>query len=492
MKYKIDIRSIFEFGQRKDDKGNPHQEDCLFPKEGQFKDTDRLFLLCDGMGGHEAGEVASATVCESMSQYILSKTPDPEGSFSDDCVTEAVDAAFDALDAVDKDSGNIEKKMGTTMTMLKLHDKGATIAHMGDSRVYQIRIGETATDTKVLFCTRDHSLVNDLIAVGELTPEQAKTFPQRNVITRALQPHMECHLKADINHVLDIEPGDYFYMCSDGMLENMDDQVICNLFFKFSNDIDSLVDKLKVATDENRDNHSAILVRILDVIDPLTEEERNAILSMQIPAGREGIIETSDDNQEGGDDEIVSLDEPSAESSSQDDDNEETMIRMRQAENDSREEEEERSGNGKTFIFIIFAIAVIALILLFFGPFKKKETNQNPQNKPNVEKPEKRGVQTPTTPKTTTTTTPATPAATPRNKTPQRPVRQGLRPPQGDGASDGGSNVAPNVGGGNGGTPPRKVDEKVDPPAPSSNPPASTTPPVTPPKPNPDANGNKE
>ena len=100
MKYKIDIRSIFEFGQRKDDKGNPHQEDCLFPAEGQLKDTDRLFLLCDGMGGHEAGEVASATVCESMSKYILSKTPDPEGSFSDEYVTEAVDAAFDALDAV--------------------------------------------------------------------------------------------------------------------------------------------------------------------------------------------------------------------------------------------------------------------------------------------------------------------------------------------------------------------------------------------------------
>lgn len=278
MKYKIDIRTIWECGQRVDSQGNPHQEDSIFPAHNNYKDTDRLFILCDGMGGHAAGEVASSTVCETISKSVLAAAPDTEGDFTDEVLQKAIDDAFDALDKLDNDETSTAKKMGTTMTFLKLHSKGCTIAHMGDSRVYHIRPGKGKDETQILFQTKDHSLVNALIAVGELTPEDAKKSKQKNVITRAMQPTMEMRPKADVYHTADIRKGDYFYLCSDGMLENMDDDNICFNFSEKTGTIENKANMLTQATDQNQDNHSGILIQILDVIDPLPVKETNIVL----------------------------------------------------------------------------------------------------------------------------------------------------------------------------------------------------------------------
>lgn len=262
MKFKLKAYSIQEFGQRKDAQGNPHQEDSIYPLYGKQTDADRLFILCDGMGGHDAGEVASATVCEAMSQSVNASAPNSEALFTDDMLLKAVADAFHALDQ--KDSG-ATKKMGTTMTFLKLHAGGATIAHMGDSRVYHIRPGKDADSTQILFMTEDHSLVNDLVKIGELTPEEARVSPQKNIITRAMQPHMERQPKADIHHVTDIKPGDYFYLCSDGMLEEMEDANIRFNFSDMNGDDANKVQVLTNATIDNRDNHTALIIHILDV-----------------------------------------------------------------------------------------------------------------------------------------------------------------------------------------------------------------------------------
>ncbi|MBR6589758.1 MAG: protein phosphatase 2C domain-containing protein [Bacteroidaceae bacterium] len=269
MKYKLKVYSIWEFGQRKDAEGNPHQEDSLYPAFGKETEADRTFILCDGMGGHDAGEVASATVCEVMSETIRNNGHDAEGVFTDDDLKAAIAAAFDALDQ--KDSG-AEKKMGTTMTFLKLHNEGATIAHIGDSRVYHIRPGRTGEDTQILHETEDHSLVNDLIKIGELTREEARFSKQKNVITRAMQPHQERRPKADISHVKDIRPGDYFYMCSDGMLEQPDMEdgtVLKRIFSALVESDERRVEILRGATDENRDNHTAFIIRVEEVTDPI-------------------------------------------------------------------------------------------------------------------------------------------------------------------------------------------------------------------------------
>lgn len=264
MKLTLKAYTIYELGQR------ANQEDAIFPKHGAVQDTDRLFILCDGMGGHESGEVASSTVCAAMSRSVLrSMEGQEEPEFTREMLLQALDDAYDALDQ--KDNG-ADKKMGTTMTFLKFHRKGCTIAHIGDSRVYHIRPGKDAADTQILFQTRDHSLVNDLIEVGELTPEEAKTFRQKNVITRAMQPNMDRRCKADIQEITDIRPGDYFYMCSDGMLEEMEEE---HIRFNFSAQTGSDENKIRIlieATSQNRDNHSAIVVHILDVEGGVSDE----------------------------------------------------------------------------------------------------------------------------------------------------------------------------------------------------------------------------
>lgn len=269
MKYILKVYSIWEYGQRKDAAGNPHQEDSLYPPFGHQTDTDRTFILCDGMGGHDAGEVASATVCETMARSILSDGHDDKGEFTLTDFNNALIAAFDALDA--KDTG-AEKKMGTTLAFLKLHNQGATIAHIGDSRVYHIRPGNDGESTRILFQTEDHSLVQELVKIGELTRAEARTSRQKNVITRAMQPSMERRPRADVYETADIRPGDFFYLCSDGMLEQpeMDDGIsLRNIFSQQVADDVRRVEILKGATRENRDNHTAIIVHVLQVIDPV-------------------------------------------------------------------------------------------------------------------------------------------------------------------------------------------------------------------------------
>ena len=262
MEYKLKALSIYEFGQRKDKNGNPHQEDWIYPALGSINnEKDRLFILCDGMGGHAAGEVASATVCEAMSKTIMSSLEKGE-KFSEKLLLKALDAAYNLLDERDT-SEDASKKMGTTMTFLMFHENGFTIAHIGDSRVYHIR-PNTGKKADIVFQTVDHSLVNDLLKIGELTPEEAETYPHKNVITRAMQPNLEHRHKADIVTSKNIKSGDYFYMCSDGMLEQTSNDNLC---FMLNNDVsdEEKRDMLIKVSKNNKDNHSAHLIHILDV-----------------------------------------------------------------------------------------------------------------------------------------------------------------------------------------------------------------------------------
>ncbi|MCM1475673.1 MAG: protein phosphatase 2C domain-containing protein [Muribaculaceae bacterium] len=264
MKFQLEALQILEFGKRKDNEGSPHQEDALFPPFGRADSKSRLFIVCDGMGGHESGEVASAAVCDSMSREIFSSQKSPEAFFSVSDFERALSKAYDALDAY---KNTPQSNMGTTLTFLKLHSGGALVAHIGDSRVYHIRPGKDAESTRILHVTPDHSLVNDLLRSGELTPEQAVNFPRKNVITRAMQPGMSPRPKADIYTTTDILPGDYFYLCSDGMLEQTEESHIKFIFSETTGGIQAKQEILRRTTADNSDNHTAIIVHITAVED---------------------------------------------------------------------------------------------------------------------------------------------------------------------------------------------------------------------------------
>lgn len=250
MRIQVVSYPIYEIGQRS------NQEDSLFPPLEKASSTGSLYILCDGMGGHAAGEVASQTVCSAMSSFILSHHAEG-GVFEEKDFSKALEVAYTALNGRDTDD---EKKMGTTLAFVKFHSGGCFVAHIGDSRVYHIR----PSANRVLFVTRDHSLVNELVELGELSKEEARTSRQKNVITRAMQPHQDHFVSADCTNLTDLREGDYIYMCSDGMLEQMEDREIVNILSLRKPDQEK-IRILKGATQDNKDNHSAHLIRILSV-----------------------------------------------------------------------------------------------------------------------------------------------------------------------------------------------------------------------------------
>lgn len=249
---KIEIyqpQAIWELGQRN------NQEDSIFPAFGEATDDDRLFILCDGMGGHEHGEVASQTVCKAMSDTLLSLS---KQSFTDDDLLDALQTAYRQLDCLDNSH---LRKMGTTLCLLYFHQGGLTAAHIGDSRIYHIRPKEN----RILYQSRDHSLVYDLYQAGEISYEEMRTSPQKNIITRAIQPGEESRVRPAIVHIADIQPGDYFYICSDGMLEQMSNDELCRLLSTDGSDEKKRM-QLIAATSDNKDNHSAYLIHIKEVM----------------------------------------------------------------------------------------------------------------------------------------------------------------------------------------------------------------------------------
>lgn len=233
----------------------PNQEDSIYPLIGEETPQDTVFLICDGMGGHENGEVASSIVAQTVGN-LTKAAGTTTVSVQKDTFSMALAQAYEVLNQVDDSCA--ERKMGTTLTFLAFCQDGALVAHIGDSRVYQLRKG-----SGVIFQTRDHSLVNDLIASGDLTPEQACTYPHRNIITRAVQPHQENPSKPSFKVLTDVQKGDIFMLCSDGIVEKLENEELERILFS-----DSTLEKcgnrlLKVCAErQTRDNHSCIIIEM--------------------------------------------------------------------------------------------------------------------------------------------------------------------------------------------------------------------------------------
>lgn len=261
--YNLSAFPILEVGKRVDAHGLPHQEDCLYPQDTTLSSHSRVFILCDGMGGHDAGEVASSVICDSLGNSLDLKIKNNQ-SVNKSVFQESLNVAYSELDSHDTQSA---KKMGTTLAAIIFHSVGVLVAHIGDSRVYHIRPGVSEDDTQILFQTEDHSLINSLVKAGELTLEEAKKTVKKNVITRAIQPNSE-RCQADIKEISDIKAGDYFYVCSDGMLEQEEMEDGSALRRIFSNEVGTIEEKVAIllgATAENRDNHSAWIIKIEEV-----------------------------------------------------------------------------------------------------------------------------------------------------------------------------------------------------------------------------------
>lgn len=240
--------SIHEIGKRN------NQEDAIAQWD------NRLFVLCDGMGGHEHGEVASQTVSQALGEWYKARAVEP---LTNAQIEDALSYAYIKLD--EKDGGEF-RKMGTTLTLLYIGSTGVFAAHMGDSRIYHIR-----PNIGVLYQSRDHSLVFDLFQSGEITYEEMSNFTQKNIVTRAMTPGEDNRMRPDIIHITDIQSGDYFYMCSDGMLEQMSNEELVDLLSSDVSDEEKR-NQLIGATSNNQDNHSAWLIRIKELFPETVDE----------------------------------------------------------------------------------------------------------------------------------------------------------------------------------------------------------------------------
>lgn len=260
-----------------------NQEDYLFPSEAN--NSTRVFILCDGMGGHDNGEVASRTAGNALGEYLSSCKEVDIPTFET-----GLSQAYDALDSIDTNS---VKKPGTTMTCLCLNEDSYVVAHIGDSRIYHVRPSLFNQDSKrggILYQSSDHSLVNDLLKAGELTEEEARDFPQKNIITRAMQPHLAKRYKADIYLFDDIKEGDYFFLCCDGVLEQLSNEMLCEILADPTlNDAEKL-DQIKAICDgKTRDNYTCWLVPV-DKVSIDTNSEVSQVIQADTEIEEEKLI----------------------------------------------------------------------------------------------------------------------------------------------------------------------------------------------------------
>lgn len=192
-----------------------------------------LFAVADGMGGHEAGEIASEITVDTLAELAPSHL-DAEG------LTAAVEAAnYNVMKAPRQGIGR--DGMGTTLTAAMLEGERLLIAQVGDSRAYLLHKGHLQQ------ITRDHSLMADLIEAGQITPEEARVHPNRSVITRAIGS--DIHMRPDI-YELNVDAGDRILLCSDGLSSMISNNAIESIMRRQS-DAQHCADELVTAALEN-------------------------------------------------------------------------------------------------------------------------------------------------------------------------------------------------------------------------------------------------
>ena len=251
------MNSLLMTGQSDPGMVREHNEDCFLtvPESG-------IAILADGMGGHLAGEVASAMAIDQVTHSLLNtfagtrrdlpETRDGE-SFDATALVEAIKAANSAIHAASMSQPE-QAGMGTTIVVVTFHDNLLTVAHVGDSRLYRFRDGVLDQ------ITQDHSMVQELLRRGLMTAEEARTSVNRNLVTRALgiDPLVEVDVMEQ-----PFEDGDVYLLCSDGLNDVLLDEEIATILTQCPDDLDAAA--LKMILDVNArggpDNVSIVLVR---------------------------------------------------------------------------------------------------------------------------------------------------------------------------------------------------------------------------------------
>jgi len=237
-----------------------HNEDTI----GTDSDIG-LVVLADGMGGYKAGEVASGIAVRTVMTLLKDAVEREDLALRDSgsglsrpgiLLRDAIHRANKIIHQTARTQSHCEG-MGTTVVAGLFFDDKLTIAHVGDSRLYRLR-GEELTQV-----TQDHSLMNELVARGFYTPQEAQRASAKNYVTRALG--VEPTVEVDVADV-PVEKDDLFLLCSDGLSDMVEHEDIQLTMSTFGANLQTLARQLVLLGNDNggRDNISVVLVRVLD------------------------------------------------------------------------------------------------------------------------------------------------------------------------------------------------------------------------------------
>jgi len=210
-------------------------------EDAVYADTDGdwgMLVIADGMGGHAAGDVASEAAIEAFVETIEPAVSDGLPEDLPSLLTDSVYAANDRLDTMIEQEPELDG-MGTTLVAALLTDGQATLVNVGDSRGYLV------TESDIEQITADHSLVQQLVENGDITPQEARTHPQRNIVSQSLGTH-----EAIDPDVFTINRRGSVLLCSDGLTEELSDEEIRTLVAHADN-LDETADRLVQRANEN-------------------------------------------------------------------------------------------------------------------------------------------------------------------------------------------------------------------------------------------------
>jgi PPM family protein phosphatase len=233
-----------------------------------------LFAVADGMGGAQAGEVASKLAAAALEDTDSGSSSGQERVVS--LIQEANRRVYARANTDPATSG-----MGTTMTVALVEGQVVTIGHVGDSRAYLVRAGRLEQ------LTEDHSLVNELLKSGKLSPQEAETHPQRSVITRAVGTDPDVDVDA---FTVDALEGDVFLLCSDGLTDMVDDEAILDVVERYHDDLDRVAKSLVSAANRGGGEDNITVIAFTMTADgdtqrlPAAEPDEDTLEGIPVPA----------------------------------------------------------------------------------------------------------------------------------------------------------------------------------------------------------------
>ena len=263
--------SLIVLGQTNTGRVRAHNEDQYLALGGEqsLPSADALLVVADGMGGHTAGEVASLMAVQHIEEQFRSGV---YSSVDDKDLEEALRELLGDVNRAVLTAGQDPDKrgMGTTCTLVIIKGRQLYYSHVGDSRAYLLRGGELSQ------ITTDHSWVEEAVATGTMTREEARIHPKRNIITRAIG--LEADLKVDTDQ-LSLQRGDLILLCSDGLNSMIPDEDIRKTLQESSTDT-VCANLIKAANDAGGHDNTSVVIAVvgehagvqMPITDPATKD----------------------------------------------------------------------------------------------------------------------------------------------------------------------------------------------------------------------------